>query len=727
MNDMPFLPGTIMLVPSSACQASCNYCFGPYQGNKMSYEVLEHSIAFIRKIAEVRNINQVVFHGGEPLLAGPEWFKHALTALRNTFGSNLKIGIQSNLWNIDDQFAALFKEYHVSPSTSLDGHESMCCAQRGEDYYTKTLAGIRKLHEYGFNPGCICTFTEDYINEYKQVFDFFSKENIIFSMHGAVPSLDRQKSKHTISPESYSQLFLNMLEYYAQHLDQNYIPTIDQMVRSVYNRHSDICLFSGCIGKYAAIDSDGFIYTCQRFCGHPEYAIAHVIESPSPEIITNSSGFQNFVRLAQNATAHCGDCSHTDYCKGGCMYNIVSSGNNKDPYCAAYNQLFNEITIRLAQEMLWEAMNKGKDYPLLIMAGKKIHPFEIKRNKQKVNRIYDFGKTKVPEKYRSPKEYNKIYLNITYSCPLRCTHCSANAGETNGDHEIAVDTILRCVTDAQAMGFKSVVITGGEPLVHSKIKPLLRLLADTRKRLYNGMKLVLRTSLAIHYDQELFELMTAAFSEIRISIDGDEATHNIRRGANSYGITVSNLKKLAAQKTGATLAIVSVLSHSERQGIPGTSVRNLARESGIRDVHFRYLRSLGRGCNIKKEDAGSKVSESVFYRPMPIKDGCGFGHSLHVEPDGSCYPCFVFMGDDYYLGDLDQGLKQIIHSKRYQDFSRFNVDNNPKCSSCDIRYLCGGICRDGMTDNPRQYNSPHFNCKEAYNYYQEIVSLSKEA
>jgi len=132
---------------------------------------------------------EITFHGGEPLLAGKEWYRHNLPILYERFDGRLKLGIQSNLWLLDDDFCALFREYNISVGTSLDGPEPINDSQRGKDYFNRTMVGVETARRNGLNPGVICTFTRLSAPRYQEVFEFFAKQGLSFSVHEAVCAL----------------------------------------------------------------------------------------------------------------------------------------------------------------------------------------------------------------------------------------------------------------------------------------------------------------------------------------------------------------------------------------------------------------------------------------------------------------------------------------------------------------------------------------------------------
>ena len=63
----------------------------------MSMDTLRETIALIDTLSPEERPLKIVFHGGEPLLAGPSFYEKALPLLRQRFGARLRLSMQSNL------------------------------------------------------------------------------------------------------------------------------------------------------------------------------------------------------------------------------------------------------------------------------------------------------------------------------------------------------------------------------------------------------------------------------------------------------------------------------------------------------------------------------------------------------------------------------------------------------------------------------------------------------
>ena len=185
-----------------------------------------------------------------------------------------------------------------------------------------------------------------------------------------------------------------------------------------------------------------------------------------------------------------------------------------------------------------------------------------------------------------------------------------------------------------------------------------------------------------------------------VSLDGDRETHDQRRGAGSYEQVLNNLQQLVAVGGDSELSLAAVLPLEQVNGAPGESVRNLAKELGIRRTRFRPLLPLGRAAASKIDIMPETLWGHIDPREMlgfgfrPVMS-CGMGQNLYVEPDGKAYPCYAWHGPDWLLGSLagSNGLAGILSSPGFQDLRFHTVNSNRGCHACALRYLCGGACR----------------------------------
>jgi len=189
-----------MIIPSYSCPASCAYCFAPQKNAPvMSEEILLKTLEGVKAIIseeKKRSIN-IIFHGGEPLAAGEDFFRKALPLISDYFHPlQVRISLQTNLWLLTEELCRLFLEYGVSLGTSLDGPEEINDRQRGQGYFEKTMKGIELARSSGLNVGAICTFTGDSVRYGDEIFNFFLSQGLDFTIHEAVPAIFSENEKY---------------------------------------------------------------------------------------------------------------------------------------------------------------------------------------------------------------------------------------------------------------------------------------------------------------------------------------------------------------------------------------------------------------------------------------------------------------------------------------------------------------------------------------------------
>ena len=726
-----FNPSYYMLVPTMACQASCRYCFAKKEGMVMDMDTVLAAMDLIEVLSDPDRPVKIVFHGGEPLLAGPSFYEKVLPLLRRRFGVRLRLAMQSNLWALNgpegERLLELLSAYNVSVGTSLDGDREMCDSQRGEGYYDRTFQAMERLREYGIHAGTICTFGKDKAGLAGKV---FREARSGYSIHGAVPSIGEVRSDcgihetlpsivevptgcsiHSAVPSAadtgtgqdslavsvsqMEQILLDSYEAYAKDLGHARISTIDSMAAACVGQKGTVCTFKKCLGQFAAIGPDGSIYSCQRFNGIGEFCLGNVHDHPSEADLLASPGYRRLKAKQDGMEAACGECPHIAYCNGGCLYSAFAAEQPKDPYCQAYRAVFDRISVDAALEMAeemkrqlaGEPLQAAEDTPVLCMAGRKDHPYDRQCSRDRLLDAVERGKAPGDSGAflkKMKKDIFQIYcmnrlpgvfLNLTYECPLRCSHCSANAGHVRtGELEPAV--IAAFVREAISLGVKGIEFTGGEPFYYPGFDELMELLAGMRR---NGTRFILRSSFGFDLEEERLDRACMVFDKIIVSVDGGEDDHDRRRGPGTYRQTVENLKKaVSVQGRRASIALWTVLSRLERMGREETAVRKLAGELGIREMTFRGLFPLGRSSGSDCPDLGQLPARVPSH--FTCRTTCGIDNNISVEPDGTVYPCYAWKAPDKKIGNIaEESFETMLGRGTLFEYRLHTVDDNPKC------------------------------------------------
>ena len=721
-----FRPNNYFLLPTMACQASCRYCFAKKTGVFMDEATEDAAIAFIERTAPAEQDIHITFHGGEPLLAGAAYYRRVLKKISERFGLRAHLSVQSNLWAMTEELAELFERYAVSVGTSVDGPQDMCDAQRGAGYWAHTKAGEKILLRHRIQPGEICTFAAGSEGRAAEVYE---NSDAPYSIHGAVPSKEAP-DEVSLSVSGMKRVLLESYEAYRADPAHSRITTVDAMAKGLFREKGCTCTFFDCLGVFAVIGPDGGLWSCERFAGDERYCFGNVKDpSLGEEKILASEGYRRLRAAEDKKETACSGCTHKAYCLGGCLFSALTAGTEKDPYCEAYKALFEKLGYDMALEMGAVLTARDEPTPVLAMAGDRPHAFDRRKDREAMRLALEKGRSAEPwaaERLRSrypENRLNKLYLHLTFDCPLRCPHCYAEGGERKAE-PLAPERFYELIREAADRRFRSLVLTGGEPLVYPGFERLTELLGGLNKK---GMKLILRSSFGFEIPKEKLARLLTVFDEIVVSVDGDEQTHDARRGAGRYRMTVGNLEQAAALGGAEKLGLAATLSRADTHGAPGESVRKLADRLGIKKIRFRPVLPLGRAEGAEREPwqlCSEETDPSAHFYP---KHTCGLGQNLYVEPDGTAYPCYAWCGEDKKLGELrKESLGELLDRGELFAYCTHDVDTNEKCRSCEVRYLCGGICKAWVKDR-RNIDSGDFDCGDRKAYWLHRAELSEKS
>lgn len=152
---------TVLVKLASRCNLDCGYCYVYNMGDdgwrtqpkRMAPAVLA---ALAARLAELRAAQatdfSVVFHGGEPLLAGPGRFAEACAVLRGALPRGCGLHLQTNGMLLSDAVLETCAEHEVGVSVSVDGpaaeHDRHRPDKAGRGSHARVMEGIRRLRAH---------------------------------------------------------------------------------------------------------------------------------------------------------------------------------------------------------------------------------------------------------------------------------------------------------------------------------------------------------------------------------------------------------------------------------------------------------------------------------------------------------------------------------------------------------------------------------------------------
>jgi len=323
------MPFHVMLIPTLGCPSNCSYCWSSEEDSPvMSIETIEEVVKWLKNFR--KEPVTFTFHGGEPLLAGPDFYRKALALLAEGLGhQKIAFALQTNLWKMTPELAQILAEYNIPIGSSLDGPREINDLQRGDGYFEKTIQGCEIARDNGLKVSFICTFTSQSVNSKEDIFNFFLENGLTLKLHPALPSLRGDNpNEWTLDPEEYGELLVYLLDKSLKHMNDIEVMNINNMCKSVLTGRGNVCTYVDCMGDTFAVGPDGSIYPCYRYVGMPKYVMGNVYDHPSMDDLARSDAWKIMHQYKDFVDEECGDCQYINYCRG----DLGNWGMGREPW-----------------------------------------------------------------------------------------------------------------------------------------------------------------------------------------------------------------------------------------------------------------------------------------------------------------------------------------------------------------------------------------------------------
>jgi uncharacterized protein len=176
----------LVIQPTPFCNINCTYCYLPHRSSRavVAEQTLFKLFSQVFASGWVDGGVSVVWHAGEPLVLPVEFYRRAFEMIEQIRPAGLAIrhAFQTNGMLINEAWCRFFAEHQVDIGVSLDGpqhfHDRNRLTRNGTGTFSKTIVGIRLLHEFKIPFHVISVLTVESMAAPREMFDFFVSEEI---------------------------------------------------------------------------------------------------------------------------------------------------------------------------------------------------------------------------------------------------------------------------------------------------------------------------------------------------------------------------------------------------------------------------------------------------------------------------------------------------------------------------------------------------------------------
>ncbi|MGC8463901.1 MAG: anaerobic sulfatase maturase [Acidimicrobiales bacterium] len=326
-------PFVVMAKPVGAtCNLDCTYCYYlPTEGRvpsapgRMTDEVLEAYVSAMVAAAPGPDVH-FVWHGGEPTLAGIDFYRRVVAAQRAVApeGWQCVNSIQTNGTLLDDRWAAFLAEEHFAVGLSLDGpavlHDATRPDRRGRPTHERARRGLAALRAHGIEPDVLCTVNATTATAPLDVYRFFLDQRVRWVQFLPVVqrAADGGLSRQSVTAEALGTFLTTIFDEWVRHdVASIGVQTFLEPILPLNGRHPTLCTMSETCGRALALERDGSLYACDHFVDLA-HRLGDVRVDDLAGLVDGSVQTSFGAAKRDGLTATCQSCPVLVLCRGGC-------------------------------------------------------------------------------------------------------------------------------------------------------------------------------------------------------------------------------------------------------------------------------------------------------------------------------------------------------------------------------------------------------------------------
>ena len=371
----------LMVKPvGSLCNLNCSYCYyldkSEIYGGKepvMSLEMLE---TVVREYMAANEVSEVQFnwHGGEPLLAGIDFYRKAVELEKKYAGGKTVLNtIQTNGTLISPEWARFLKENDFLVGISIDGpsdvHDRYRSDRGGRPTFERVLHGLECLAAEGVPFNTMTTVNHCSEGRGLEVYQFLKSlgsrymqfmpvvEHVKYPlnasgkpMKSARPYIvEPSEEGAVISPWSvdslaFGKFMTEIFDYWVRNdVGKCFVGLFDATLSCWLGLTPGICVYGQMCADNAVIEHNGDVYPCDHFV-YPGCRLGNIVSENIAQMMDSEAmtrfGFSKRTSLPRE----CRVCKWNFACGGECpkhRFSRTEKGNTGlNALCEGYKYFF---------------------------------------------------------------------------------------------------------------------------------------------------------------------------------------------------------------------------------------------------------------------------------------------------------------------------------------------------------------------------------------------------
>jgi len=332
----------------SACNLDCSYCYyldkAPTiygdQQPVMSMELLEE---YTRQYIEANEVPEVTFvwHGGEPLMAGLDYYRKAIGFQQKYAGGKTIINtLQTNGTLLNADWCRFFHDHNFLIGISIDGprdiHDAFRVNKAGRPTFDKVMAGISQMVQYKVEYNTLSVINIKSEGRGAEVYRFLKSvgsrfmqflpavEHVLPAVNGKRPVIVKPGTQGSVmapwsvSAPGYGRFMTDIFdEWVLSDVGTYFVQAFDMTLAQWVGVKPGLCIYSETCGDAVVVEHNGDVYSCDHFV-YPEFKLGNILETELTDLYQSQKQFDFGIRKRNNLPRQCLRCEYYFVCRGEC-------------------------------------------------------------------------------------------------------------------------------------------------------------------------------------------------------------------------------------------------------------------------------------------------------------------------------------------------------------------------------------------------------------------------
>ena len=326
--------GSVLIKPvGDRCNLGCRYCFfhpnrDNAPGDVMPLPVLDSLIKNYLDYRDASDVRIFAWQGGEPTLAGIDFFETAFALQKKYNKSNrvIRNAFQTNGVLINDDWARFFKRHDVLVGLSIDGpsdcHNANRLTMNGLGAFDLARKAWSILSDHSVAVNALVVVSRANEAQAASVFRFLI-DDIKAEYAQFIPCVEweadgRTPTAFSVSLGGYGRFLIDLFDSWRSDPTRAFsVKIFDDVILRLAGKPMGDCMHAPDCGSHFAVMPNGDAYPCDFFIS-PDWRLGNILKTDF-NALSQTPKARTFVRRKKRERSKdCRSCPFLYVCGGGC-------------------------------------------------------------------------------------------------------------------------------------------------------------------------------------------------------------------------------------------------------------------------------------------------------------------------------------------------------------------------------------------------------------------------